>query len=94
MNVRSAAVTGATVLTLTVGGLQTFAPPSSPNQRDQRTTQQQVDQGSDAQEHVNTQLRRDGAALQDADNAERLRPGEYRPLRPEPPRLRLPVRLP
>lgn len=75
--------------TLATGLFAAVEPPShsDPAQRNAQQAQQQLENASDAQESANEQLRRDGEAHMDAENARELIPGEHRPV--ELPRLRI-----
>jgi hypothetical protein len=76
---------------LTTGLLATFQPPSSSDtgqNRGQQSQQQHADL-TDSQGKVNGRLRDDGNAHLDAQNAQKLIPGEYRPAEASHLRLRL-----
>lgn len=91
MSLKETALIGATVIGLAVGANQILAP-DTPEEVRRNHQQQMVDDLGDADDNSKQRMRDDGNDHLDAENDQKLRPGEHRP--PEPTRPKLRIRLP
>lgn len=91
MTVKETALIGATVIGLAIGANQMLSP-STPQEQRQNHQQQLVEDLSDADETSKQRMRESGTDHSDAENDQKLRPGERRPPEPYVPRIR--IRLP
>jgi len=91
MGFKETLLIGATVIGLAVGANQMLAP-GTPDEVRQNRQQQLVEDLSDADENSKERMRESGKDHLDAENDQKLRPGEHRP--PEPRRPKIRIRLP